>query len=612
MGFSENFIKEILFQGRAGHRLLNENAVQISVWIEFAKNPTKIVDVLLTPHDDTAAATLAKYIFDRLQEQKLSYASLTPVEGSVAVKLDLKGFLRVILPASGFDLKASLDELHRVVLVSRSPLSGDHLENHQISLGELIRFAGLSAGTLKPDLRTALVAGLLLASPQLSEGTDIDVGNREPYPELEKIVALPNEVYLMGAIDSVSSPPKIWRVAANRLISLLGVSIETIKADAAKRVFDVDCGSVTWAVIDSGIDGSHPAFLDHRAGDHTIRVQKAYDFTKIRQLASYDTLSSPNTRRASAAIVAQKLQISEVDALNWLNRLHDDVKEGRPYNWEALSRLLEVPPDKLTADNNQKVESHGTHVAGVLAGDWREGDHVVYQGVCPNLRLYDLRILGESPESTEFAVISALAFVRWLNARNRYMVIHGINLSIGLAHDKTQDACGCTPVCMACDATVSSGVTVVAAAGNNGSFSYQTEQGYYDGYTTVSIADPGNTESVITVGSTHRERPHEYGISFFSSRGPTGDGRAKPDVVAPGERIDGPLPNLGYGKLDGTSMAAPHVSGVAALLLARNPELIGKPGRVKAIIVKSATDLGRERNFQGAGLVDALRALQSI
>ena len=117
---------------------------------------------------------------------------------------------------------------------------------------------------------------------------------------------------------------------------------------------------------------------------------------------------------------------------------------------------------------------------------------------------------------------------------------------------------------------------------------------------------------MITVGATHRERPHEYGVSFFSSRGPTGDGRAKPDVVAPGERIDGPLPDLGFGRLDGTSMAAPHVSGIAALLMARNPEMIGNPARVKDVIVATATDLGRERHFQGAGLVDALRALQAV
>jgi serine protease AprX len=71
------------------------------------------------------------------------------------------------------------------------------------------------------------------------------------------------------------------------------------------------------------------------------------------------------------------------------------------------------------------------------------------------------------------------------------------------------------------------------------------------------------------------------------------------------------LPKGKWGRLDGTSMAAPHVSGAAAMLMARYPELIGRPDRIKRILCETATDLGRERNFQGHGLLDVFRALQS-
>jgi serine protease AprX len=101
-------------------------------------------------------------------------------------------------------------------------------------------------------------------------------------------------------------------------------------------------------------------------------------------------------------------------------------------------------------------------------------------------------------------------------------------------------------------------------------------------------------------------------VSFFSSRGPTGDGRAKPDLVAPGERILSTVPNDDWAPESGTSMAAPLVSGAAAMLLARYEELIGQPRRVKRILCESATDLGRERSFQGHGMLDVLRAFQSI
>ena len=86
----------------------------------------------------------------------------------------------------------------------------------------------------------------------------------------------------------------------------------------------------------------------------------------------------------------------------------------------------------------------------------------------------------------------------------------------------------------------------------------------------------------------------------------------KPDLVAPGEKITAPIPGGRAGAKDGTSMAAPHVSGAAVLLMARHRELIGRPKRVKEILCATATDLGRERYFQGHGMLDALRAIQSV
>jgi subtilisin family serine protease len=127
------------------------------------------------------------------------------------------------------------------------------------------------------------------------------------------------------------------------------------------------------------------------------------------------------------------------------------------------------------------------------------------------------------------------------------------------------------------------------------------------------------------VGSTHRDMPHVYGVSYFSSKGPTGDGRAKPDIVAPGEKIvscaagaarqkvkEGVNKDTDYVEDSGTSMAAPHVSGVIAAFLSVRREFIGQPDKVKEIFLSTATDLKRERYFQGHGLVDLMRAIQSV
>jgi len=294
-----------------------------------------------------------------------------------------------------------------------------------------------------------------------------------------------------------------------------------------------------------------------------------------------------------------------------LSRLRKDLLDGRNVDWSLLTPLLEVP--HAPRRYRPPVHDHGTHVAGILGADWLDDDReTVLRGICPDIRFYDLRVLDEDGNGDEFSVIAALQFIRYLNGQHDYMVLQGANLSLSLLHDVANYACGRTPVCEECDRLAGAGVVVVAAAGNLGYERVQTAEGLREGYHSVSITDPGNAESVITVGATHRYKPHTYGVSYFSSRGPTGDGRIKPDLVAPGEKINGPVPGANQRAKDGTSMAAPHVSGAAALLMARYNELIGEPAQVKAILKSTATDLGRERYFQGAGMLDVLRALQSV
>ena len=214
----------------------------------------------------------------------------------------------------------------------------------------------------------------------------------------------------------------------------------------------------------------------------------------------------------------------------------------------------------------------------------------------------------------------------------------GVNLSIGYDFDAEMFACGQSPLCVEGNRLVQTGVVVVTAAGNTGYATIATSSRQANVGLANSINDPGNAESAITVGSTHRDSPHTFGISYFSSKGPTGDGRPKPDLVAPGERIiscaagtnktaalddlapgeqaDHPTIEINehacYTEESGTSMAAPHVSGAIAAFLSIRREFIGQPTAVKRIFLDSAMPLGRERYFEGHGLVDVMKAIQSV
>jgi subtilisin family serine protease len=408
-----------------------------------------------------------------------------------------------------------------------------------------------------------------------------------------------------------SDTPWTYTVNRNRPVALTVFdSMRTMKADAATRTFEATGKGIRWAIIDSGVDATHPAFRrsdgdgqrharaferDPRSpsGWRTnTRVKKTYDFSAIRQRL-------PNEQRRA-------------------------LITGKMLDWGDIIKQLGLEKPFGDTPYETPGQAHGTHVAGILAADWRP-DETDFDplgprqttrkpaqplvGVCPDIELYDLRVFDDDGQGDEFSVISALQFVRWLNQQHESIEIHGVNLSLAMTHEVSNYACGRSPVCEECTRLVGNGVVVVAAAGNDGRSVYTTTQGRRaDGYRAISIADPGNAE----VGSTHRREPHTYGVSYFSSRGPTGDGRTKPDLVAPGEKITSTVPGGALAQQDGTSQAAPHVSGAAALLMSRHTEFIGQPAKIKAILMKSAIDLGRERIFQGAGLIDVFGAMQSV
>ncbi|MGE0814037.1 MAG: S8 family peptidase [Vicinamibacterales bacterium] len=425
---------------------------------------------------------------------------------------------------------------------------------------------------------------------------------------------------LMAKGRTASVVYRIWE--DSDVETTLTRTLITVKADAAQRAFQALGDGIVWAVLDSGIDASHPHF-------------------------------TPDTRRPP-----------KVDTL-----AIDKPLAHLDFTPDGLDAAGEPTPDRATEDRL----GHGTHVAGIIAGSWESAsgdpEPVVgtemrneltdqsdvslqslarISGVAPRCRLVSLKVVADRtlpdpavPAKPDVKQKAGQGKVSWLlramdqiqawNQHGKRLLIHGVNMSLGYDFDARWFGCGQSPLCVEVNRLVKSGVSVVVSAGNSGYPTFVVAGGRTESrYADASIMDPGNAELAVTVGSTHRDSPHLYGVSYFSSRGPTGDGRRKPDLLAPGERIwscaagkerqrfgsltkpDGSPAAVLYLEQTGTSMAAPHVSGAIAAFLSVRREFIGQPERVKEILLQGAIDLQRERYVQGAGLLDLMRMLQIV
>jgi subtilisin family serine protease len=415
------------------------------------------------------------------------------------------------------------------------------------------------------------------------------------------------------AADATGRPPIIFRVWPDYpLHPQIDRSAPTVKADAAWRSYAASGRGIVWAVVDSGIDGCHP---------HFSQLELAAE------------------RRGTA--LPRGLTTGLHRDFSFLVDPTDPVPApGGPGS---------VPPALVDESG------HGTHVAGILSGSTPDGWHPLVaeprdpgnggfvqrprvdrlSGMAPGCELVSLKVMRRTRQNTwvtsASAVIRALTYLRTeLNVDPGNLRVHGVNLSLGCEWKPDLYAAGQSPLSQAVNQLVASGVVVVVSAGNYGA---RTAAGDSTNTSAVlgSITEPAHAEECIAVGSTHREAPHAFGVTWTSGKGPTLDGRMKPDVVAPGEWIasaasgtvraeagldppDGAPPerSLTYAEQSGTSMAAPHVSGVIAAFLSARPEFIGRPREVKHLLTGTATDLGRERYAQGAGLVDLMRMLADV
>jgi len=268
---------------------------------------------------------------------------------------------------------------------------------------------------------------------------------------------------------------------------------------------------------------------------------------------------------------------------------HADLKD-RIVGWVDFAEGKKKPTDKY---------GHGTHVAGIVAGSGAKSGGAI-KGVAPEANLVGVRI---------GSIADAIKALHWVIENKDELKISVVNMSLG---DIPSQGWKNDPWAQATQQAIDAGLTVVVSAGN-------------EGPNPGTVATPGILPGAITVGAIDDSgtlSPNDDQLTRFSSRGPSFDGLAKPDVVASGKRVfstlapsssfdvpDFPKANGGYFAISGTSQSTPMVAGLVALLKQANPALTQSD--LQAILKESAFHYGDlDKAAVGAGLVQADRALE--
>jgi subtilisin family serine protease len=481
----------------------------------------------------------------------------------------------------------------------------------------------------------AVLLGLVLAPAAQAE--PLDVGS--PAPDLTVTLVTGDRVTLRttgsGPPVAAAIEPARWpgRVVSFRTV-VVGGDLQVVPSDVAHlvpsvldpRLFDVS--GLARSGLHDAATGTLPLIVQRAPGSAGRSASAGWAVSTLRagrQLPSIDavavTLPKPGAEAMGtvlasgpvgrvwldATVRAATVRAATARAGRKPGELDDNlVRIGAPAAWDAGLSGAGVPvavldtgvdaghPDlagRVAAEANftdtpdaSDHNGHGTHVASLVAGTGVASGGA-RRGVAFGATLLSGKVLDDRGVGTFSSIIAGM---EWAAAQGARVV------NVSLSSDAAST--GRDPLSLTVDAlTASHGMLFVASAGNRGP-------------DPTTIGAPGAAAAALTVGASDgRDR-----LASFSSRGPRlGDFAIKPDLVAPGVDIVaaraagtslGDPAGTAYTRLSGTSMAAPHVAGAAALLAEQHPEWT--PARLKATLLGAAAPVSAGAFDAGAGRLD--------
>ena len=413
-------IEELIYgKPEQQRRFTQDFPILPDVWIAYAEDPDERaerpkerIELLLSPHTRSDAATLTRALRDRFKQEQSASEHYRVTHPPRAEKISSP--LRILFNESVVFANFTFEELIRVAL----PLTDWWKSNMANATSEQTwnknAIRQFVEAILKPIGKQKLFGG----DPRLLRKLIDIVGAiecdryKKPYIKKdgsEDTISQAQVDSFCELLEGLTTPTEkrglLYGVSRNREANTsIWRSRMAVKADAAARVFEVDTSGICWAVLDVGIDATHKAFARRKNGkiirpneeldengkpQFASRVCRTYDFLRIKELLD------PTAAVPWKGTYAETLDREERD--NLIADVRRNLESGRALDWDLIEPFLRIPHVAPIYDAylQELKDSHGTHVAGIIAANWPEAKETPLErelyGICPDLELYDLR-----------------------------------------------------------------------------------------------------------------------------------------------------------------------------------------------------------------------------